>query len=130
MKRVLIQRGMGKRAEQAVNNHRSWISCSGSVLCAFADEAGLTQDEAKRMAAPFAGGRMGKCGAVMAAERVLEEKFGGEQAQEMIQRLEAAFIAKNRSVDCRALRGLGLRPCRGCVKDAAEILEEMLTETD
>ena len=33
---------------------------------------------------------------------------------------------------CRELKGIGtgivLRPCRGCVEDAAEILEEILEE--
>lgn len=119
---------MGRLAERAVDNHRCFYSCSASVLCAFAAEAGLTEAEAKRLAAPIAGGKMERCGAVLAAERVLEAKYGASAAQAICERLEAAFIGKNRSVLCRELRGLRLRPCRGCVRDAAELLEAVLAE--
>lgn len=119
---------MGKLAEQAVFNHRRFYSCSGAVLCAFAEEIGLSESEAQRLAQPIAGGRQGKCGAVLAAERVLEEKYGQARAAAMIERLEAAFVGKNQSVICRELRGRRLRPCRGCVQDSAEILEQLLAE--
>ena len=119
---------MGRLAERAVDNHKNWFTCSGAVLCAFAEEAGMTQAEAQKLSAPFAGGRQGKCGAVLAAERVLEKKYAPEQAAAMIERLEEAFAAKNRSVICRELRGGGFRTCRGCVQDSAEILESMLAE--
>ena len=52
---------MAEKANKAVENHKSFYSCSAAVLCAFADEAGLDEQEAKIAAAPFAGGRMGKC---------------------------------------------------------------------
>ena len=113
---------MGKLAEAAVNNHKNWYSCSGSVLCAFAGEVGLTEREANRLAAPMGSGRMGKCGAVLAAERVLEEKYGKEGAKSYCAELEKAFISKNGSVQCRDLMGT----CRRCVTNAAEILETIL----
>lgn len=114
---------MAERTEKAIKNHKSFYSCSASVLCAFADEAGIDEKEAKTAAAPFAGGRMGKCGAVMAAEYVLACKYGKDS--DKINEFEAEFTSRNRSVMCSELRG-GLRSCRGCVTDAAEILENML----
>ena len=64
---------MGSLAEKAVENHKNFYSCSAAVLCAYAEKAGLTSEEARNVAAPFAGGKMGKCGAVMAAEYVLQQ---------------------------------------------------------
>ncbi|MBR1383276.1 MAG: C_GCAxxG_C_C family protein [Ruminococcus sp.] len=118
------------KAETAAGYHKSFYPCSAAVLCAFCKEAGLTEQEAKIIAKPFAGGRMGKCGAVLAAEYVLEKHFpdGKEKAEE----LERRFKEMNKSVMCRELKGgltgQVLRPCRGCVIDAAEILESMLKE--
>lgn len=107
--------------EQAVQNHQSGYSCSAAVLCAFREEAGLTEAEARQTARPFAGGRMGKCGAVMAAEYVLEKQYGAA-APEKIAAFEAAFTERNGSLLCRELRAQSAHICRQCVRDAAELL--------
>lgn len=60
---------MGKLADRAVRNHKSFYSCSGAVLCAFHESTGLSESEAQRKVAPFASGRAGKCGAVMVLSR-------------------------------------------------------------
>ena len=122
---------MSEKVNKAVENHKSFYSCSASVLCAFADEAGMSEQEARAAAAPFAGGRMGKCGAVLAAEYVLSKRFP-DSADEKLAAFEKEFTDMNRSVICRelkgALTGSPLRSCRGCVTDAAEILERMCSE--
>lgn len=122
---------MSIKTDKAIENHKNGYTCSGAVMCAFADDAGLSEQEAFDISRPFAGGRMGKCGAVLAAEQVLREKFG-EKADSMIAELERRFTEMNSSVVCRELKGFGtgkvLRPCRGCVTDAAAILEKMLSE--
>ncbi len=115
---------MDNKTNQAVANHKKFYSCSASVLCAFADQIGMSQQDAKAAAAPFAGGRMGKCGAVMAAEYILEKQFP-DSADEKITEFEDEFIQKNQSLMCSELRGKKLRSCRGCVTDAAEILEKL-----
>ena len=112
---------MGTKAKQAVQNHKNWYSCSSSVLCAFAEDAGMTEREAQRAASPYASGRAGICGALKSAEIVLEKKYP-DQAKEKIRELEAKFIERNGSVMCRQLMG----SCRKCVTDAAEILETMI----
>ena len=120
---------MPKKSEQAVFNHKNGHTCSSAVLCAFADDAGMSREQAKAASMPFSGGRMVKCGAVLAAEEVLKAKFG-EEAAEKIAELEKRFTEMNSTVLCRELKGFGtgkvLRPCRGCVTDAALILEDML----
>lgn len=122
---------MAEKANKAVENHKNFYSCSAAVLSAFADEAGLSEQEAKAVAAPFAGGRMGKCGAVLAAEYVLSKRFP-DSADSKCAAFEKEFTNMNRSLMCRelkgALTGAPLRSCRGCVTDAAEILERMCSE--
>ena len=119
---------MKENVNKAIENHKSFYSCSAAVMCAFADEIGIGADEAKKIAAPFAGGRMGKCGAVLAAEYILSQKYP-EKAEQLISEFEKEFTGMNRSVMCRELKGTltgrPLRSCRGCVTDAAEILERM-----
>ena len=117
------------KAEKAAANHSHFYSCSASVLCAFAEDAGLDEKEAKSLAAPMAGGRQGKCGAVLAAEYVLAKKYPGD-AQAKTVEFEKAFTQMNKSVICAELKGgltgSVLRSCRGCVTDAAELLEKLL----
>ena len=51
---------------------------------------------------------------------------------ELLYELEKRFKDKNTSVLCKELKGINsgtiLRSCRGCVEDAAEILEELVKE--
>ena len=112
---------MGIKAEKAVQNHKCWYPCSAAVLCAFAEDIQLTEEEARSRALPDAGGRAGKCGAVMAAEVGLKARYGDE-AEARIRDFEQRFMDRNGSVQCRALR----RNCRKCVTDAASIAEDML----
>ena len=120
---------MGIKADKAVNNHKSFHTCSGSVLEAFADVIGISEAEAKSISIPFAGGRMGKCGAVLSAEYVLEQKYGAE-ATKKIEEFEEKFKAADKgSVMCSDLRGKVPGSCRACVTDAARILEKMVNES-
>lgn len=119
-----------KRSEKAVENHKKFFPCSTAVLCAFADTVGMTEQQAAAAAQPMAGGRMGKCGAVLAAETVLARKFGTTDPR--ITEFDARFTEMNQSLMCRELKGgltgTPLRSCRGCVTDAAELLDEILAE--
>lgn len=118
---------MGKLSEQAVSNHKNFYSCSAAVLCAFAGHADLTEQSAREEAVPFAGGKMGKCGAVMSAEYVLQKKYGKDS--DKLKEFEERFINTGKgSVMCSDLRGKGPKSCRACVTDAAEILEQFIGE--
>ena len=69
---------------------------------------------------------------MLAAEQVLKEKYGDESGS-LIDEFERSFIEKNGSAVCKELKGIEtgkmLRSCRGCVTDAAEILEQMLEDS-
>ncbi|MCR4717315.1 MAG: C-GCAxxG-C-C family protein [Lachnospiraceae bacterium] len=117
---------MGSRADKAVDNHKHFYTCSASVLAAFADQINIDEANAKEISKPFAGGRMGKCGAVLSAEYVLKE-FYKDDADAKIEEFEDKFKAADKgSVICMDLRGKVPGSCRACVTDAARILEEML----
>ena len=119
---------MEQSVKRAVDYMRGAYSCSQSVMCAFCEEAGISHDEAKIVAAPYAGGAKVKCGAVWGALLILEKKFGKEAAAEKQTELENKFREKVSSINCREIRGKRLRPCIGCVEDAASILEGILHE--
>ncbi len=120
---------MSEKVEKAINNHKSFYPCSAAVLCAFADDAGISEAEAKKAAAPMAGGRMGKCGAVLAAEYVLDKKFG-DASEPLKKEFEQRFTEMNQTLVCKelkgALTGKVIRSCRGCVTDAAELLDDII----
>ena len=118
---------MGIKVVKAVEYMRGAYSCSQSVLCAFCDDAGLSHDDAKKIAAPYSGGRKIKCGALCAAEIVLTLKFGEDAATKLHAEFEEKFRDKVGAINCRDIRSKNLRPCIGCVEDSATILENMLT---
>ena len=66
-------------SEKALNLFDNKFNCAQSVLTAFAEELGLTEDESLRVACAFGGG-MGRqqltCGAVTGAAMALGLKFG------------------------------------------------------
>ena len=117
---------MGAKTLKAVEFMSGPYSCSQSVMCAFADDINISQDDAKNIASPYSGGRKIKCGAVCVAEIVLEKKFGEEKSEELKKEFEKNFQNKVGAINCRDIRSKNLRPCIGCVEDSATILETML----
>lgn len=128
--------------------------CSQVVLREFAEELGITGDEANRVAACFGGGMMeGEvCGAVTGALMVIGLKHGHsrlenimDQKMEMMQKsaqFREKFKEKHGTLICRPLLGYDVsRPeelqaaldsgrmmdfCPKLVCDAIEILKEVL----
>lgn len=118
---------MGKKTETALEYMRGHYSCSQSIMCAFCEDAGISHADAKEIATPYAGGRKIKCGAVCAAELVLAAKYDKKTAAKLQAEFEQKFLQNVGAINCREIKDHQLRPCIGCVEDAATILEEMLT---
>ena len=134
------------RAEKAAALFADGCNCAQAVFAAFADEFGLDEALAKRLACGLGGGvgRMREvCGAVSAAAMVLGMRFGPDKAAAypVIQDFGAAFKAAAGSVVCRELlAGTGAttggapeprtpdyyrkRPCVELVRLAASLLDE------
>ena len=110
------------KKELAAQYHASGCNCAMAVGCAFCDKAGVSEDEMKALTRRY-GGAHKYCGALLGA--VAAMNMASDKAAELLRRFEA----KNGSVFCRELKGrdtgVVLRPCRGCVEDAAELAEEI-----
>ena len=139
--------------DTAVSRFAEGFNCSQAVLSAFAGDFGLDDATALKITSGFGGG-MGRladtCGAVTGAFMVLGLRYGqassDRDAKEVIyarvREFADRFKARNGSVACRDLLGCdigtpeGFRHakdekllttlCPKFVRDACEILEEML----
>ncbi len=133
-------------------------NCAQSVTLAFAEELGLTEAQAARLASGFGGG-VGRlrevCGAVSGMTLILgslrgysdiEDADAKTACYDMIQRAAHRFRAENGSYICRELLGLeaaegtpvaeartaqyyASRPCADLVACAARITADVLANT-
>ena len=132
------------RIEKAEALFTGGCNCSQAVFAAFADEFGLDEEFAKKIATGLGGGvgRMREvCGAVSAAAMVIGMRLGPDKmkAYPVIQEFCAKFKEKCGSIICRdLLAGTGAttggtpdprtkeyyekRPCVEIVKIAASLL--------
>lgn len=145
------------RRETAMQLFEEGYNCAQSVFLAFADLHGIDKKTAAALSSSFGGG-MGRlrevCGAVSGMFLVAGALYGYDdpEAREekaehyaRIQELAAAFEKENGSIVCRELLGLSVkkeaptpeartaeyykkRPCKELVGQAAEILEQYITE--
>ena len=110
--------------ENARLSHKIGHSCASAVFAAFADQMGITNEEAERLApAPRSEG--GKCGAFLAGRKVLEQLMP-EQVDTYVSRFEAL----NCSTICAVLVASHSRlhkKCNDYVGDAARICQEILS---
>lgn len=142
------------KVQSAVICFEEGFSCSQAVLSTFGPALGLDRDRALKVAAAFGGGMAGRgdtCGAVSGALMVIGLSYGrtrtdDEEAKERAYGLAENFMkefeCRHGSVFCRDLLGydistpdglasvreenLGTTICPNFVRDAAEILEELL----
>jgi len=121
---------METRKQIAVEKKHCGLNCAQAVLCAYADLAGIDEETAIRLAAPFGAGMgnmEGTCGAITGAGLVLGLVSKGPATKQMRQIMNK-FQERNGATQCKLLKGVGtgkvLRECSDCVADAAEFLEE------
>ncbi len=144
------------KKEEAVNNFKIGFSCSQSVLSVYAQEFGLTKDQANKIACGFGSGlsRTNQlCGAVTGAIMVIGLKYGKTDPDDSVQReltfkvvneFNQRFKALNCSLMCSELLGvdlklpeahehfeknnLGEKVCQKAIYNAVEILEKLFRE--
>ena len=121
---------METRKQIAVEKKHCGLNCAQAVLCTYADLAGIDEETAIRLAAPFGAGMgnmEGTCGAITGAGLVLGLVSKGPATKQMRQIMNK-FQERNGATQCKLLKGVGtgkvLRECSDCVADAAEFLEE------
>ena len=140
--------------ERAVELSKAGCSCSQAVFGAFAPGAGLSEDAAVRIASGFGGGlRMGDtCGAVTGGYMALGLALAGDASRtadgrqavsDAVLELARRFRERHAVLNCRDLLGCDIHTpdgkqfaidhnlfetrCRGFVRDAADIVESLLT---
>ena len=106
---------MSNREETARNIHRAGSSCSASVYTAFKD---VNTSGDGKVPAPRSEG--GKCGAVLAAEKLIREMGVGDPAV-----FDEAFQAQYGSLKCGELMAKNGRQCNEYVGFAAAKVDEM-----
>ena len=121
---------MESRKQIAVEKKHCGLNCAQAVLCAYVDLAGIDEETAIRLAAPFGAGMgnmEGTCGAITGAGLVLGLVSQGPATKQMRQIMNK-FQERNGATQCKLLKGVGtgkvLRECSDCVADAVEFLEE------
>jgi C_GCAxxG_C_C family probable redox protein len=149
------RKGKMNRADRAEELFRQGYNCSQSVFAAFADAAGLTTEEAAKIASPFGAG-FGKmrevCGAVSGLTLLAgylqgysdpDDYDSKKELYALIQKMCGEFREKEGTMICRELLGLKegedlpepsvrteeyyrSRPCIRACRTAAEIAEKHL----
>jgi len=146
------------RISKAVELFKSGYNCSQSVVAAFADMYGFTEEQSLRMSASFGGGigRMRQtCGAACGMFMLAGLETGAVNAKDregkaanyaLVQELAQEFEKRNGSMVCAKLLGLekveksfvpearteqyyAKRPCAKMVEVAAQIWVEHLEKT-
>ncbi|MBC2582256.1 C-GCAxxG-C-C family protein [Clostridium sp. DJ247] len=144
---------MSKSEDAIVQFNKGGVNCTQCVLLSFSDELGLDKKLALKIAYGFGGGMcQGEvCGAVTGAIMVLNLKYGQDEiddkeSKEKIYEAVRVFSEKfkniNGSIICRDLlrydlnqegarkyareNGLFKEVCPKAIKDAIEILEDIL----
>ena len=142
------------KSDVALASFQTGMTCSSAVFSAFADEMGLDDRTAKKIACGFGAGisKTGNiCGAVSGAIMVIGLKYGKseqgddaatEKTRALTRQFIQEFTQKNGSVNCTELLGYNLNNqdeynaaakanlfrtrCPALVRDAAVILEKIL----
>ncbi len=147
---------MDERIEKAVELFKKGYNCSQSVVAAFADMYGFTEEQALKMSASFGGGigRLrepggGGCGMCMLAglekgSVEATDREGKAANYALVQQLAAEFKKRNGALKCAELLGLSKtepvvstpeartetyykkRPCVKMVEEAARIWVEYM----
>lgn len=137
--------------EEAVSRFKEGLSCSQAILITYGKEYGINENTAQMIARSFGGGMAGTCqtcGAVTGAYMVLglktnedNQKVAKEKAYILVREFAKRFQQINGNVNCQQLLGCNLGTaegqeyfrsnklvykCKGFVRDAAIILENLL----
>lgn len=130
---------MSKHTEKAMElrNATPMVSnCAQAVLRAYADELGLSQELASDLASSFGGGmRCGSvCGAVTGALMVLGAK-GLKDPSAVVEYQRRIRGRHDGMIECKQLLAANVKEpsqkkphCDGMIREAIEVLDEMLEE--
>lgn len=144
-----------KPAEKAIKLYKEEYNCSQAVLSAYAEELGIDEQTAVRVASAFGGGiaRTGKtCGAVTGALMVLgmrewnsekEKEEAKAHVYKLSNQLMDEFKERNKTLNCEELLGVSVstpegravvkanqlsgKVCHRVINDVTEILDKIIS---
>lgn len=132
------------KVDEALALFKEGFSCSQAVFAAYAKDLGMDYEMALKVSQAFGGGMggmRGECGAVTGAYMVISLLYGRTQADDGAARLKTFRLVKEFSIRfkdrhettvCGKLlenkSGSHYDMCSDFVKDACEILEELVGE--
>ncbi len=143
-----------ERCRRAKEFHEKGLNCGQSVLLAFTDVTGLTEQQSMAIASGFGGGLRcgGVCGVVNAAAVVLGTAYpatlengpeGKKRSTQLTQEFQRRFAEQFKNLNCRdlladkelvgtpAAQELGVtQHCRLLVVSGVELLSDMLAELE
>lgn len=135
---------MDTRIEETIVRHNKGYNCAQAVACTYCDLVGIDEETMFRMTEGLGlgmGGMQGTCGAVTGACILagvknstgnLEKPDSKASTYKLSREIVHQFEEKNKSSICKELKGVEtgvmLRSCQDCIKDAAELVEEILFE--
>ncbi|NLO94047.1 MAG: C_GCAxxG_C_C family protein [Clostridiaceae bacterium] len=141
---------MSERVESAVAIFSEGFMCSQAVFAAFSEMLGLEKDMALKIGNGFGGGvarRQDICGAVSGAIMAIGLKYGKtvasdtashEKTYSTVESFCEEFAKRNGSINCYEILGFDLAAaqekglfstvCHKCVRDAAQIVEDLLKD--
>lgn len=139
------------RAIEAVECFNKGFNCSQAVYSTYCEQLGLDSELALKTACGFGAGmgRLGEtCGAVSGAylliglkhgQSTADDKLAKEKTYELVRTFAGRFEQRNKTTRCKELLGVDLLTgdkniaaekvksvCPKMVRDAAEIIEELL----
>lgn len=150
---------MMTHGERAEANFRKGYNCAQAVYCAWAEELGLTEEQAARTVCALGGG-LGRlrevCGTVSGALMVIGQLYGYStpdtgaakaRLYALEQRFAKRFAEENGSYICRELLGLpsgpsaptpeartaeyySRRPCPMLCRSSADLLDRLIAELE
>ena len=143
-----------ERCQKAMEYHEKGLNCGQSVLAAFTDITGFTEEQSMALASGFGGGMRcgGVCGVISACVVVLGMAYpstlengpeGKKRATQLVNEFQSRFRQRFRQLNCRELlaepdmegtdiaRELGVtQHCRLLVVSGVELLCGMLEELE
>lgn len=147
---------MGSKVEKAAEVFSHGFNCAQAVFSAYAPDLGITEEDALRITSGFGDGmaRLQEvCGAVTGAFMAIGARYGSADANDeeakkkthgTVREFEERFRALHGTILCRELLGVDLNTeegqealhskgllnsvCAVCVRDAAEIAEELISK--
>ena len=137
---------MESRIDETIKRHDIGMNCAQAVACTYCDLVGMDEVSMFKVTEAMGlgmGGMEGTCGAVTGACAIagmlnstgnIDHPDSKASTYKISKEITTRFKEQNGSLICRELKGVEtgkvLRSCPDCIRDAARILEDILSRQE